>query len=230
MKPFPGFSPRMRFTPLPNVFFSQLLPEIDDLAELKATLHVFWALYKKRGYPRFVTYAELVGDRRVMAGMENDDALRRGLQLATARGTLIHLTLEGEGRGDDIYFLNSESSRDAVARIERGELDIGAVPRAQPYHGPKEQPNIFVLYEQNIGLLTPMIAEQLKDAEKLYPATWVEDAFKEAVSQNVRKWGYISAILERWAVEGRDRGKSGRHPEEDRDKYVKGRYGHVVKR
>jgi len=230
MKPFPGFSPRMRFTPLPNVFFSQLLPQIDDLTELKATLHVFWALYKKRGYPRFVTYGELLGDRRLMAGMEDGDALRHGLQMATSRGTLIRLSLEREGRSEDIYFLNSESNRDAVVKIETGELDVGAVPRAQPYHKPEEQPNIFILYEQNIGMLTPMIAEQLKDAERIYPSTWIEAAFKEAVSQNVRKWGYISAILERWAAEGRNHGKGGRHPEEDRDKYLKGRYGHVVKR
>jgi len=230
MKPFPGFTSRMRFTPLPNVFFSQLLPQIDDLAELKATLHTFWSLYQKRGYPKFVTYGELLGDKRLMAGIGNGDSLRRGLEMAVSRCTFIRLSLERERCSEDLYFLNSESNRDAVARIERGELDLGAIPRAEPYHKPEEQPNIFVLYEQNIGMLTPMIAEELKEAEELYPASWVEDAFKEAVSLNIRKWRYVSSILERWAAEGRDRGKSGRHPEEDRDKYVKGRYGHLVKR
>ena len=44
-----------------------------------------------------------------------------------------------------------------------------------------ERPNIFVLYEQNIGLLSPLIAEDLKDAADQYPAEWIEAAFREAV-------------------------------------------------
>ena len=71
----------------------------------------------------------------------------------------------------------------------------------------EEKPNIFALYEQNIGLLTPMIAEELKEAEKLYPVSWIEEAFKEAVSLNKRNWRYISRILERWASEGKDSGE-----------------------
>ena len=33
----------------------------------------------------------------------------------------------------------------------------------------EKSPNIFTMYEENIGLLTPMIAEELRDAEKTYP-------------------------------------------------------------
>ena len=63
MGKFEGFSGRMRFTAIPNVFFSSLLPEITDIAELKTTLHIFWLLYGKRGYPRFVSYTELEGTK-----------------------------------------------------------------------------------------------------------------------------------------------------------------------
>ncbi len=80
MKPFPGFPQRMRFSPLPNLFFSQLLPQIDDLAELKVTLHLFWILYGRRGYPKFVTYGELLGDRLLMMGVGSEAALRSGLE------------------------------------------------------------------------------------------------------------------------------------------------------
>ena len=55
MKQFSGFPAKMRFTPIPNLFFSNLLTQINDIAELKTTLHIFWSLYGKRGYPRFVT-------------------------------------------------------------------------------------------------------------------------------------------------------------------------------
>ena len=230
MKPFPGFPQKMRFTPLPNLFFSELLPDIDDIAELKMTLHVFWTLYAKRGYPKFVTYGELFGDRTLMKGLGDGQALRHGLERAIRRGTLIHLTLDRDGKPVELYFLNTEGDRQAVARIERGELDLGSFPRREPCLEAKEQPNIFALYEENIGMLTPMIAEELKEAEKLYPAPWIESAFREAVSLNKRSWKYIEAILKRWESEGKEYGEPGRDSKEDRDKYIKGRYGHVVKR
>jgi DNA replication protein len=91
--------------------------------------------------------------------------------------------------------------------------------------------NIFALYEQNIGIITPMIAEELKEAEKIYPRQWIEDAFKEAVALNKRSWRYIARILERWASEGKDSGEHKRDIEKGSpDKYVKGKYGHLVKR
>jgi len=230
MSPFPGFPQRMRFTPLPNLFFSELLPQIDDIAELKATLHIFWTLYQKRGYPRFVTYRELLGDKMLMRGIGDGEALRHGLERAISRGTLIHLTLEGEGGSESLYFLNTEGDRRAVAKIESGEIDLGGFPKREPYAEAEEQLNIFTLYEENIGMLTPMIAEELKEAERIYPASWIESAFKEAVSRNKRSWRYISRILERWAAEGKEHGEPGRDFEEDTDKYIRGRYGHLVKR
>ncbi len=230
MKPFAGFPQRMRFTPLPNLFFGQLLPRMDDIAELKTTLHVFWLLYQKRGYPKFVTRGELLGDGVLMAGLGDGEALDRGLERAIKRGTLIHLALNRGGKLEDLYFLNTEGDRKAVEKIEGGEIDLGALPSREPYPEIGEQPNIFALYEENIGMLTPMIAEELKEAERLYPAPWIEDAFREAVTRNRRSWRYISRILERWAAQGKEHGEPGRYPAKDTDKYIKGRYGHLVKR
>jgi DnaD/phage-associated family protein len=80
-------------------------------------------------------------------------------------------------------------------------------------------------------MLTPIIAEELKEAEKLYPYTWIRDAINIAVTQNKRKWNYISTILERWSTEGRDNGAYRRDSKkEDPDKYIKGKYGHMVRR
>lgn len=223
MKNFAGFPTKMRFTPLPNLFFSAILPQIDDIAELKSTLYIFWLLYQKRGYPRYVTYRELLE----VGKSTPDEALRRGLELATKRGTILHLTLERNGKLEDLYFPNTEADRQAIAKIQSGELPVAGLPKGEP-QAPLEQPNIFVLYEQNIGMLTPMIAEELREAEKLYPASWIEDAFKEAVSLNKRSWRYIARILERWASEGKDHGELGR--DSKKDKYIKGKYGHLVRR
>ena len=72
---------------------------------------------------------------------------------------------------------------------------------------PSERPNIFQLYEENVGMLTPLVADELRAAEEEYPAGWVEAAIREAAAGNVRSWRYIEAILERWKREGEERGQ-----------------------
>ena len=66
-----------------------------------------------------------------------------------------------------------------------------------------ERPNIFTLFEQNIGLLGTAIVEEMKDALDTYPEEWIEAAIREAAIHNKRSWSYIRAILRRWETEGR---------------------------
>lgn len=237
MEQFNGFPAKMQFTPLPNLFFTTLLPQISDIAELKTTLHLFWALYRKRGYPRFVTYQELLGNTSLInslrgTGKPANEVLRNALEMATKRGTILHVVLDKDGVPQDVYFLNTEPDRKAVAKIQSGELSLsGLKAEGQTYVETEEQPDIFTLYEQNIGMLTPMIAEELREAERLYPVTWVRDAIKEAVSLNKRNWRYVAAILERWSAEGKGNGTYRRDfKKTSPDKYIKGKYGHMVKR
>ena len=211
-RPFPGFpSGRVTVTPLPNAVFAQIVPEIDGLVELKVFLHVYWRIANSKGYPRFVTGSQLAADallRRSLraAGVDPVAALGEGLSASVARGTLLHLPLKTDNGPEDLYFVHTAQSRRAIDQIRRGDLDVGqiAVPEhLPPMIDPEDRPTIFDLYEQNIGLLTPMIAEELADAERLYPADWISDAFREAVGYNKRNWRYVKRILERWAIEGR---------------------------
>ena len=236
MEQFKGFPAKMQFTSLPNLFFSSLLPQISDITELKTTLHILWALYHKRGYPRFTTYRELLSNTSLMSSLRKaakspDQALRQALEMATKRGTILHMVLDRDGAPEDIYFLNTKSDRQVVAKIQNGELVLsGLKAERQTDIETEELPDIFTLYEQNIGMLTPMIAEELREAEKLYPETWIRDAIKEAVTHSKRKWSYISAILERWSAEGRSDGTYRRDSKTDPDKYIKQKYGHMVRR
>jgi DnaD/phage-associated family protein len=234
MKGFPGFpAGKVHFTPLPNLFFSKLLPAIDDLAELKVTLHIFWLLYQKRGYPRYVSRRELEADGVLLGGLkgmgqEPKERLGQALEQAVARGTLLHVTAQQGDEQDDWYFMNTDAGRRAVEKIRRGELELEAVVSPSEVRLEAQRPNIFVLYEQNIGLLTPLIAEELREAEKTYPADWIEEAFKIAVEHNVRRWRYVHSILERWAAEGKDSEKARRGTEEDRRRYIKGKYAEYI--
>jgi hypothetical protein len=77
----------------------------------------------------------------------------------------------------DWFFLNTESGRALFERVRNGELDLGGAPLPEAAAAAAGRPNIFSLYERNIGLLQPLLVEELEEAEKLYPMDWVEEAF-----------------------------------------------------
>jgi DNA replication protein len=233
MNAFSGFPSGATSTPIPNLFFSTLLPQIEDLAELRVTLHVFRAVYQKRGYPRFVAYHELLADPSLTGVLgkqgEAGEVVQQALDKAVDRGTLLHVALDRGGTVDDLYFVNTEADQRAVSKIESGEIKLGHLVRKESR--PQPRANIFDLYEQNIGMLSPIVAEELREAEKTYPPAWIEDAFREAVDLNKRNWRYVSRILERWAAEGKDDGEPGRHSqaESDPEEYYR-RYRHFLNR
>lgn len=249
MSTFTGFpSGKNPYVPIPEIFFTQLLPEIEDYAELKVTLHLFWLLAKKQSGLRCISDPELRADRTLFRSLQQHDdshsveeRLHQGLELAVERRTLLRIHLRMMSTDPDTvefvgwYFFNTARSRKAVAELQGGEVlparllstngeqterveqtELLAVSAArysstrdhnlrasEPSNVPGERPNIFVLYEQNIGLLTPSIAEKLRDAHYQYPSEWIEAAFQRALQYNKRSWDYISAILKRWGTEGR---------------------------
>jgi len=75
---------------------------------------------------------------------------------------------------------------------------------------------VYVLYEQNIGLLTPMIVDQIEQAQQIYPEAWFEDAIREAVTYNRRSWRYVQRILQNWSQSGRGAGIGGTNEENRR--------------
>jgi DnaD/phage-associated family protein len=231
MMTFEGFPARMSFTPVPNTFINNLLPQIEDIGELKVTLYIMEALYNKKGYPRFVSFAELFANASLISNFKSaqdpKEELKKALQLAMERKTIIGLSTEN----GDVYFLNTEADRQAAEKIKSGELKVEGIKNTIIEKADAEEPlNIFAVYEDNIGMLTPMIAEELKDAMKLYPENWISDAIKEAVKQNARKLSYITAVLERWAKEGRSDGTYKRDSKkDDPEKYTGGQFGRYVR-
>jgi DnaD/phage-associated family protein len=203
------------------------------MAELKTNLYVISALYHKKGYPRFVSYSELLGNASLMQSLKgSEEVLHGALKAAADRGSLISLTVDKDGASEDIFFLNTDSDRQAAEKIQSGELKPAGLKAGKPAPALAEElPDIFTLYEQNIGMLTPMIADELRDAEKLYPPDWMRDAIKEAALHNKRNIKYIAKILENWSVEGRSDGTYQRNTKETGPgKYFKGKYGHMVQR
>ena len=237
MKGFSGFpAGKQRLTPVPNLFFSELLPAIENIAELKVTLYAFWALTQQDGPVRYLRLTDFLSDTTFVNGLGSTiqaatEALLDGIERAVARGTFLHVNVEGADGQLDLYFLNSERGRAAIEGITKGEWRPWP-DEERPVTLLVDRPNIFVLYEQNIGALTPIIADELRDAEQTYPPQWIEEAIKIAVENNVRRWRYVVTILERWRLEGKQKpdGISKRDSQQQLREQVPKEYQDIIKR
>ena len=227
---FAGFPSSGLATAVPNLFFSRVLPGIETPAELLVSLYLFFLHRQKRGWPRLFTRRQLLADAALMRSLANlsglpaEEALGAGLAAALSRGTLISAPVDEGGDRVEAYLLNTPTNRkDALALSPAGL----ALEEPLPPASPEAEPNIFRLYEENVGGITPLIADQLKDAEERYPPRWVQEAFRQAVSLNKRSWRYIEAILRRYEAEGVDYETAGRDPEAEwlERRYAKGKRG-----
>lgn len=235
--PFSGFSTkREHAVAVPEELFTRVLAEIQDIAELKVLLTIFRLVAAQRevpaGWPRAVSWEQLAQDEPLREGLSilgqdltPAERLDLALQRAVARGTLLHLLVQRGGHAESWYVLNTAANRRLLEELEKGAgALLAGTPLAEASAVKREPPSIIALYEQNIGLVTPLLAEELEEAESKYPAEWIEEAFREAVEHNRRNWRYIRAILERWASEGR-----GERPGEalDLEKYTHGKYAYL---
>lgn len=230
MTAFVGFMRDTRYSSVPNAILGPLLAEIDSLAELKCVLRVLGMVHSRRGASPWVTLEELSADPILLDGLANEEdgtkaALHRGVAKAVARGTLLEIRSLEDKTAHVHLLVNDEQGRrvakssapgiGTVSVVEPAAIDTLSEPRA----------NIFTLYEENIGPITPLLADDLREAEAIYPWVLVQGAFKEAIVMGRRNWRYISRILERWAEEGMDHGESGRYSKKADPKEYLRRYG-----
>ncbi len=215
MKKFSGFSNQETFTQIPDSFFRQLLNEIEDPDELKITLYAIWRIEHMEGRLHFLKADDFNG-----CVPEPGPALA----LAVQRGSL----LRAGKKPNVFYFLNSPRGRAAAEAFAKGKLDIAET--ALSSNPPLERPNIFKLYEENIGPLTPLIADALKDAEQTYSPEWVAEALEIAVTNNKRNWKYAEAILRRFKEEGHAKEQDRRNVKELRGRDVTRKVEDFLKR
>ncbi|MDA1035587.1 MAG: DnaD domain protein [Chloroflexi bacterium] len=214
MRPFDGFPPGTKSLPVPSPLLGSLLAEIDDVAELKCTLRFLWYTAQVSGSPKWVDESALLADSVLNEALGSQDAIHQAVAAAIERGTLV-------GANGRLLLATPENRRTTDA------TPVAAPPEPAREASTKQASNVYALYEVNIGLLTPMVADQLRDAEANYPLEWIEAAIREATERNVRNWRYVAAILERWSTEGRQQpgqdrqtgrgssksGEPGRHPQ-----------------
>ena len=217
MNSFPGFTSSETFTQIPDSFI-HLLKEIDDAVELKVTLYAIWRIEHIEGHFRAMCEADFETES---LGLDVKK-IKLGLEKATKRGTM----LKAEHEADVFYFLNSPRGRLSAEAFAKGQWRESAKVMSEP----RSKSNIFKLYEENIGALTPLLSDMLREAEKNYPSAWFEEAFEIAVSRNIRNWKYVEAILARWKEKGKDERKDQQNPVKDADRYTDSEFSEFINR
>ncbi len=219
MNKFKGFTHSETFTQLPDGFFHHLLKEIQDADELKVTIYFLWRIEHMDGPFRALCETEF--DAKDM-GLSLEET-KSGLEKAVKRGSILKSTHDA----DVFYFLNSPRGRAAAEAFVKGQWRESAKILSAP---PMERQNVFKLYEENIGPLTPMIADMLKEAEELYSDEWVADVIEIAVTNNKRNWKYCEAILKRWKEEGTHGQKDKQNAGKGSERYTKSEFEEYLKR
>lgn len=216
-----------RLMPLPAQFVEQVLPQITSIVELKVTLHVFALVTRQPVRPRRVSWEMLCDDTTLMHSLQVTavharprDLLAEGLSAAVQRGTLMHVVrVDAHDRAVNWYLVRTDANLAWAAR-HNGVLD-GAEPTVLPA--------VIAVYEQHIGVVSPMILAEIQQAQRRYPDAWIIDAIHEAVVANAHSWRYVAKVLARW---GRD-GRHGVAPDAttiDAQRYTDGTYGDLFRR
>lgn len=224
MAKFKGFTDSETFTQVPNGFFRELLKKIEDAAELKVTLYFLWRIEHMDGPFRALSESDF---STTDLGLTADE-IRLGLEKAMERGSLLKVQKARvePGRNDAMgyFLLNSPRGRAAFKVLESGLWNPEIADSALLM----ERPNIFKLYEENIGPLTPLIADALKDAEETYSDEWIAETIELAVKNNKRSWRYCEAILKRWKEEGRHGKKDQQDPVKSSERYTKSEFAEYL--
>jgi DnaD/phage-associated family protein len=216
---------------IPASLLVKLIDDVWDPLEVKVIL----AVAALDGARMPVREIDLVAQPDLRRGSRQDGSNRptterivEALERAVTRGIVLRMMDEAE---DFWLLLGTDENR---ARARTRLVAPGAEDAAHTWRGSLvlERPSIFTMYEQNIGLVTPIIADRLVEAYERYPESWIEDAISESVSYNRRSWRYIQRILENWATEGRNDETDRRDSARDltREKHLWGKYAHLFRR
>jgi DNA replication protein len=217
MPNFNGFTSSETFTQIPDSLF-HLLKEIEDVAELKITLYAIWRIEHIEG--NFHALAEKDFEAESL-GLDVKK-IKHGLKKSVERGTL----LRSQHEADVFYFLNSPRGRLSAEAFEKGQWRESAKIMSLQM----SKSNIFKLYEENIGPLTPLLSDMLREAEKNYPSAWFEEAIEIAVSRNIRNWKYVEAILARWKEKGKDERQDQQDIVKDAKRYTDNEFSEFINR
>ncbi len=204
-------------TRVPNLVLGRVLAEVENSVTLKLILRAIWLLERQRGFPRYISTEDLRRDRVVSRLIRDESELAECLNSAKAHGVLIEVSVSG----NKCLMLNTESAErasfDAIALTETPENDPDGWDSPTTSVLP---PDAFRAYEENIGVLSPMIRENILSSLEDFTDEDITHAIRIAVENESRSWSFVAGVLRRWLRDGvpheRNDGKSGRSTDRGR--------------
>jgi hypothetical protein len=146
MYPFSGFNTSTgKNTPIPAAFFTDLLPQVTDLDELRVILWAFRSLDQQQGDLRYLTLEDFIEAEEFIPSLgkskkEQMERLLKALEGSVRLGAL----LKAENGDQALFFLNSARGRAALKALSQGAWQ----PEAHQSAGfAASRPNIYALYE-----------------------------------------------------------------------------------
>jgi DnaD/phage-associated family protein len=206
------------------------LPKLQDVDEIKVMLYVLLQQSRHEGNRFYMTVGQLENSDQLCRWLGDQNAKPR---IQTTLNAMLDTGLllqhhEKSIMNEPLLFLNDDNGRQALEALQAGKWRPLPTDH-QSAKPPSEEKNIFQLYEENIGALTPLLAEDLTTAQEEYPQVWIKEAIHIAVQNNARSWRYIDTILRSWQKEGKH-DQPGRDSQPNKRKPAKGKFDDFIQR
>ena len=206
----PGFeSPN--YTQVPNDLFDRLKEfEKADLKVLMVVIRNTFGYHRDRAKITTREMATLAGLSVASVQPAAEKLEKMGLIEQIKDGT--HTTVWRAVVADDSMIGTKKKKRDStigtsvIQPLVQTDSTTGTLQSSLKKDKEKEtklEGEVFKLYEQNIGNMTPIIADRLGEMLNEYGNIFVADAITEAAERNARNIKYIEACCRNWKANGR---------------------------
>ena len=201
------FKTGQKMIPVPAQLFTEILPRLHNESQLRATLYTRYAIMSKGSGQRYVYLSQLLTDPVLLSWFTHlggKNGIQRGLDQSCREGIFLQLQI---GEDDKILAPNDESGARLITDMKSESVAHHNQSRDSSPETNYERTvvsNVVEKYENEIGMLTPVIADMIAIAEQMYPTTWILEALDIAAQSNARSWKYVTAILARWKNEGKN--------------------------
>ena len=152
----------IRYTPTPNLVFGKLLDEIKELNDLKFILRIIWMINQAKRVPKYITLEEIISDRIINAiipkpNTEPDTFCKSILNKPQLLNLFLYHEININQSNTAVVALNTARNKTMLNKIKGlDKFDSVFQPNGDVS---EESPNIFKLYEDNIGTLNPIITD-----------------------------------------------------------------------
>ena len=203
IRPINGFplSDDYAGTRVPNAVLGRVLSCVDDVDVIKLVLRAVWLLERQRGYPRYISVEHLQRDRVLSNVFVSTVTLERALDTAIEYGVIAKVVINGNA----CLMLNTESAQRAAMDGAITSPVVGTKNADGDWDTPAASSmpsDAFRAYEDNIGLLSPMIRESILAALEDFTDDDITRAIRIAVENESRSWSFVAGVLRRWSREG----------------------------